>query len=301
MMIRAKARQALILSLGIAWGLPGLAQEPAAGTPQKSGAVQSAQANVQSESRVSAEMVKGKLNPATSKPGDEVAVRLNEDVKSNGEVVLKRGSTVRGVVKKVQRTENKAAAKGNTSAQSMMELQWFTPAVSGAASQQLNLALQSVVYTNPLYTQPQESGGDAFPAARSAAPARSSASGGLVSGVGGVVGGTVSSVGTAGAGVAGTQSAASSGVLAQAGSGVAAPAVLPANAQTAASLQNNFGVSGDRLFQVGSGQAISSSGSVSSMDIFSHMSNDTVITSPSRDFEISSGAQMQLLVQTQRK
>ena len=30
--------------------------------------------------------------------------------------------------------------------------------------------------------------------------------------------------------------------------------------------------------------------------IFSRMSNDAVITSPSRDFEISSGAQMQLLV-----
>ena len=296
-MIRAKARQALILSLSIAWGLPGSAQDHTAGAPPKAGAVESAQANVQGESRISAEMVKGKLNPATSKPGDEVAVRLNEDVKSNGEVVLKRGSTIRGVVKKAQRAENKGAAKGNTSAQSMMEVQWFTPAVSGAASQQLNLALQSVVYTNPLYTQPQESGGDSFPAPRSTAPARSSASGGLVSGVGGVVG-TVSSVG---ADVAGTQSAASAGVLAQTRSGAAAPTILPASAQTAASLQNSFGVSGNGLFQVGTGQVISSSGSVSSMDIFSHMSNDTVITSPSRDFEISLGAQMQMLVQTQRK
>ena len=33
-----------------------------------------------------------------------------------------------------------------------------------------------------------------------------------------------------------------------------------------------------------------------SVDLFSHLSNDTVITSPYENFEISSGAQMQLLV-----
>ena len=300
-MFRGKGKQALFLSLTIAWGLPVSAQSPAENTPPKSKPTQAAaRAEAQTQSQVSAEMVKGKLNPATSQPGDEIAVRLNEDVKSNGEVLLKKGSTVRGVVKKVERTDRKASAKGSNSAQSMMQLEWFTPALSGAASQQLNLALQSVVYTNPLYAQQQES--DSFSAPRAAAPARSAGSGGLVGGGGGIVGGAVTSVGAVGAvDVAGTQGAASAGVLAQTRSGVGGPAVLPANAQTAASLQNSFGVSGDQLFHVGSGQAISSGGSAASMDIFSHMSNDTVITSPSRDFEISSGAQMQLLVQGNRK
>jgi hypothetical protein len=76
-----------------------------------------------------------------------------------------------------------------------------------------------------------------------------------------------------------------------------ATAVSPVNTETSTSLQNSFGVSGGQLFHVGSGQVISSGGTATSMDIFSHMSNDAVITSPSRDFEISSGAQMQLLIQ----
>jgi hypothetical protein len=297
MMIRGKGKPALILTLILAWGLQAAAQESQSNASQPSKSAQVAsRAAAQTQSSVSAELVKGRLNPAKSKPGDEVAVRLNEDLKSNGEVVLKKGSTVRGVVKKVQRIDNKASARGSGSAQSMMELEWFAPQLSGAASQQLNVALQSVVYTNPLYTQQQEANDSFLNAPRSAAPARSGGSGGLVGGVGAAVGGTVSSASTVGADVVGTP-AASTGVLAQTQSSAGAATVLPASAQTASSLQSNFGVSGNQLFQVGSGQAISATGSVASMDVYSHMSNDTVITSSSRDFEISSGAQMQLLIQ----
>jgi hypothetical protein len=245
-------------------------------------------------------MVKGKLNPATSKPGDEIALRLNEDVKSKGEVLLKKGTTIKGVVKKVQRAESKGDAKGNAAAQSMMELQWMAPGLSGAASQQLNVALQSVVYTNPLYAQQQlEESGDGGLVAPRAAPSAPRASGGLVSGVGATVGGLTSSAGAVGAGVGPTASSVSGGAVAQTGARLsAAPAIVPVNAQTSSALQSNFGVSGNQLFLVGSGQATSAGGTMASMDLFSHMSNDTVITSPSRDFEVSSGAQMQLLVRS---
>jgi hypothetical protein len=37
------------------------------------------------------------------------------------------------------------------------------------------------------------------------------------------------------------------------------------------------------------------------VDIFSHLDNDTVITSTGKDFEISTGAQMQLLVGVKKK
>jgi hypothetical protein len=40
----------------------------------------------------------------------------------------------------------------------------------------------------------------------------------------------------------------------------------------------------------------SAGGSKHSVDLFSHLSNDTLITSPRENFEIFSGAQMQLLV-----
>jgi hypothetical protein len=73
-------------------------------------------------------------------------------------------------------------------------------------------------------------------------------------------------------------------------------AVAPVSAQTATSLEKNFGVSGGSLFIVGHGQTTSPGGSRATMDIFSHMSNDTVITSSSRDFEIGAGAEMQFAV-----
>jgi len=262
-----------------------------------------ARADAQAESRVSAEMVKGKLNPATSKPGDEIALRLKEDVKSNGEVLLKKGSTVKGVVRKVQRAEGKGSAKESATAQSMIELQWLAPGLSGAGSQQLNLALQSVTYTNPMYAHQQqqesgEAGGAIVPAPRGPSPAPR-ASGGLLGGVGAAAGGVVSSAGAVGAGVGGTANTVSASGVTQTGSRLATPpAIVPVNTQTSSALQNNFGVSGNQLFLVGSGQATSSGGTTSTMDLFSHMSNDTVVTSPSRDFEVSSGAQMQLLVRS---
>ena len=299
-MIRSTGTRIALL-FSTAWlALPGFAQDSQS-TPKSTATQAVARADAQSESRVSAEMVKGKLNPETSKPGDEIAVRLNEDVKSNGQVLMKKGSTVKGVVRKVHRAENKGAAKANgtaqSSAQSMVELEWITPGVSGAASQQLNLALQSVVYTNPLYAHQQEqsSSAPAF-ASPGPAPARSG-SGGLGAGVvGGVVGGATSSVSSVGGGL-GAQTAGSVGAVAQSQAHLARPMpITPVSAETSTSLQNNFGVAGGPLFLVGSGQAISSGGTASSMDIFSRMSNDAVITSPSRNFEISSGAQMQLLV-----
>jgi len=298
-MIRSTGTRTLTLLFSTVWlALPGFAQDKES-TPT---AQSVARADAQSESRVSAEMVKGKLNPETSKPGDEIAIRLNEDVKSNGQVLLKKGSTVKGVVRKVNRAEKKRAAKANgtaqTSAQSMLELEWITPGVSGAAaSQQLNLALQSVVYTNPLYAHQQEQSSTAPAFASPApAPARSGSGGVGVGVVGGVVGGATSSVSSIGGGL-GAQSAGSVGAVAQSQAHLARPtSINPVSAETATVLQNNFGVAGGPLFLVGSGQAISSAGTASSIDIFSRMSNDAVITSPSRDFEISSGAQMQLLV-----
>jgi hypothetical protein len=300
-MIRGTTIRTLTALMAIIWvAQTAFAQDKASTAATTSAAAQAAtRAEAQTESRVSAELVKGKLNPATSKPGDEIAVRLHDDVKSNGQVVLKKGSTVKGVVKKVQRAENKGSAKASGSAQSMMELQWIAPGLSGAASQSLNLALQSVVYTNPLYAQQQESSTDALLAPAAPSSSRSSSGGlgaGAAGGVTGVVGGAASSVGAV-AGV-GTQGVASVGTVAQGQAQLARPlAIWPVTTETSAHMQNSLGVSGGQLYHLGSGQAISSGGTATSMDIFSHMSNDAVITSPSRDFEISSGAQMQLLVQ----
>ena len=56
----------------------------------------SSSAQASSASHVAAEMTKGKLNPAISKSGDTVVLTLKDDVKSNGEIVLKKGTTITG-------------------------------------------------------------------------------------------------------------------------------------------------------------------------------------------------------------
>lgn len=270
----------------------------------------------QSSGSVSAEMVKGKLNPSSSKPGDKVAVRLKEDVRSNNEVLLKKGTTINGVVKNVKQAD----AKSKTGAQSMMEIEWLTPAGTGAASQNLNIALQSLSYTNPLFAHQQseeaaslDAGlGASRPAVQSSG-ASSSRGGGLLGGVGGSTSSaasSVTSVGATGNGVVGGAAGLGTGVAGTVASGagsvnatgqssaglISGASLMPADAGVASALHSNFGVSNESLFMMGHGQVVSAGGTKDSIDVFSHLSNDTVITSPGRNFEVSSGAQMQLLV-----
>ena len=72
------------------------------------GAKGQVQAATQTSSSVSAEMVKGKLNPSSSKPGDKIAVRLNDDVRSNGKVLLKKGTTITGIVRNAKQIDSKS-------------------------------------------------------------------------------------------------------------------------------------------------------------------------------------------------
>ncbi len=223
----------------------------------------SAKASGTSATTVSAELTKGKLNSAESRPGDQVMLKLKDDVKSNGEVVLKKGTTITGVVRNVNRIEGKANAPSH--AQSMISLEWFAPESQGRTSQQLSVALQSVAQVSSAYAGRQESDSDLEKNTSNSAwsaPARS-------------------------AGLLGVTNVAL----------LSMPSVVAADAQTANALQTDLGISGEqKLFQTGHGQIVSAGGSKQALDIFSHMNNDTVLTSRSRNFEITSGAQMQLLV-----
>jgi hypothetical protein len=251
-------------------------------------------ARATSATHASAEMTKGKLNPSETKPGDKVALQLKNDVKSNGDVVLKKGTTITGVVRSVKSVEAKGKSSGQ--AQSMMEIEWFAPAVQGKAAQQLSIALQSVTQVNRFYDQRQAEGSDDFGFSGGAAvpvAARPSGGGGLLGGavatVGGAVGATADVAGTAGT-VTRTTTQSNAALLNM-------PSVVAVDNQTASNLESNFGTSSSSpLFRVGRGELVSAGGSKQSVELFSHLSNDTMITSPSKDFEISSGAQMQLLV-----
>jgi hypothetical protein len=80
------------------------------------------------------------------------------------------------------------------------------------------------------------------------------------------------------------------------------PSVVAVDEQTTTMLQDTFGISpSGRLFRVGRGELLIVGGSKHALDLFSYMSNDTLVTSPSNNFEITGGAQLQLLVGMRRK
>ena len=242
-----------------------------------------------SASHVAAEVTKGKLSPAESKPGDTVMVKLKDDVRSNGQVVLKKGTEVTGIVRNVKRAEVKGQG------QSMMEIEWLAPATQAKAAQNLSFALQSVTQTSPIYKYEQEN---------AAAPETGligSIADGLVATTASVATTTVATVDSAAGSTAGVITSNSSSSTRASGQSNTAllnmPSVVAADQQTSSAIASSLGTtSSGQLFMLGHGQLITTGGSQQSLDIFSHLNNDNVITSRSRDFEISSGAQMQFLV-----
>jgi hypothetical protein len=224
-----------------------------------------------SAARVAAEMTKGKINPAENRPGDAVAVTLKNDLRSNGEVVLKKGTVITGVVRSVKRPDTKGAARveSNSQTQSMVEVEWFAPA-SEKSGENLSIALETVSQ-NHWNLQPEENGGDCLNNLNSdCKPADLSHH--------------------------------TSSIVATNPALLRMPSVVAVDHQTSSAIEGDLDSSAaGPLFKVGHGELIATGASQQSVDIFSHLRNDTVITSPSRTFEISSGAQMQLLVGMNRK
>jgi len=245
--------------------------------------------NSNSASHVAAEVSKGKLSTAGSNPGDAVVVKLKEDVRSNGQIVVKKGASITGIVRNVKRAD----ANGQT--KSMMEIVWMAPEIQGKVPHNVSLALQSVNQTDAIDEQEQESAADfEFVNTGSAALARPLHATSTT-----LVGTTAGTIDTA------TVSSMSSLVRA---SGTVNPAlmsmpsVVVADRETTAAIESALGAEpSGQLFKVGHGLLATANGSQQSVEIFSHLNNDTVITSAGKDFEMSSGAQMIFLVGVNRK
>ena len=220
----------------------------------------------QTASQVSAELVKGKLNPSSSKPGDEVSIRLKDDMKSNGQVVLRKGATITGVVRSVQNLDAKAA--GERQPKSMMTIEWLVPTPLVKTPKQIVIAVQSLSYVglaNKTNVEPID--GHELVKVASAEPASARAVN------------------------PGSPIKSNSAVLSM-------PSVVAVDSKTSTAL-SVWSMSNDPLFKTGRGEVVAA-GEKHNFDIFSHFSNDTVFVSPSTNFEIASGAQIQLLVGVQK-
>jgi hypothetical protein len=227
-----------------------------------------------SATQVAAEMTKGRLNPAESKPGDTLAVRLKDDLKSNGNVVLKKGTIITGVVRSVKRADAKVVAAGETKTQtqSLIEIKWLTPASDGRALPNLSIALQSVTQMTPEVRD--GSNLDSPDMASVTQPIRTNGANSLADRV--------------------VPAVANPALLRM-------PFVVAVDHQTSSAIEGGLeSPASGQLFRVGQGELLTSSGSEQSVDLFSHLDNDTVIAAAGKSFEISSGAQMQLLVGVHR-
>lgn len=299
------------------------------GNTQQESSSADVQSQFQSATQVMAELMHGKLSPSSSKPGDTIRLKLMQDVKSDGEVLLKKGSTILGVVQKVSAAEGSNSASGD--AQSMIQIEWLAPAASGSAQQSLTFMLRSVQQVSPFFQSQQaaandelsamgsagaQSAGSASPPAR--APRSNGSNGGLLgSAVGtatqtaGALGAVVQGTGAATAGVTGTLNStlgantaggANGTVNQQTNAAASLFQAQPVDAQTAAMLQHQLGLASSAgLFQIGHGQVITAGGDQHNLNLFSQMNNDTIVTSPSKKFELTSGAQMMMLVGVQKQ
>ena len=216
-------------------------------------------------------------------------MKLKEDVRSNGQIVVKKGTSITGIVRNVKRAE----ANGQT--KSVMEIIWLAPETQGNEPHNVSLALQSVNQANANDEHEQASAGDfGFVNAGSAlARPLHANSATLVGGTLGIVDTTTASDVSS---LSGRARIASNPAL------LSMPSVVAADHETSSAIDNSLGAhSSEQLFKVGNGRLVNAGGSERFVDIFSHLNNDTVITSPGKDFEITGGAQMQFLVGVNRK
>jgi hypothetical protein len=191
--------------------------------------------------------------------------KLKNDLKSNGEVLLRRESIINGVLRIAKSAIDRAAdnaMKGRF--QSIIQIEWMAPVPQGKTARTLSIALESVRAVN--------------------SPAAST----------GVIGAIdTSAVKPASRSLLSASGRPNAAVLSM-------PFVVAVDRQTSSAIESRLGnQSSGQLYRIGRGQ-LTASGSRQTLEIFSHLNNDTVITSANSDFEISSGAQMQLLIGVNR-
>ena len=204
---------------------------------------------------VMAEMAQGRLSAAASQPGDMIVLKLKNDLKSNGEVLLKKGSNINGLL----RTAKSSEVPGRF--QSIIEIEWMAPVLQGKTARNLSIALEFLTdATAPVATTRIQRTID--PSAMT--PASLATGGGPNAAV------------------------------------LSMPFVVAVDGQTSSAIESGLeNPSAGPMYRIGRGR-LTASGSQQTLEIFSHLKNDTVITSASKNFEIPSGVQMRLLVGVNR-
>ena len=211
------------------------------------------------------------LDTKKAKVGDEVTARVTQDVKSDGKVVVPKGSKLIGHV-------TEAKARTNESSESRLGMAFDRAVLKDGQEVALGAVVQALAPPANVAASAmsQDSVGMSAPSARSGGSARSSGGGGL----GGVVGGTTSAVGGTVGAVSNTAGSVAGSTTGAVGGTVNSATGLAANGTLGSTSQGVIGLQGLNLSSVTSGSAQAS-----------------VISSTTQNVKLESGTQMLLQVQ----
>lgn len=230
-----------------------------------------------------------------NKPGDEVTAKTTQNVMSNGEVVIPKGSTLKGHV-----TEAKAREKGQS--ESALGIVFDRAVMKNGQEMPVNFTVQALAAAQSMTsaaTGPDSlgTGGSAMGsggAAGGGSMGGGAVGGGLVGGVGSTVGGAVGSAGN----VAGSAGGSATGTL---GSTVGSAGGVTGGVASS----TNGMVSGTVGGLNSAGQIVSTSHGVfglQGLGLTSAAGNETqgsLITSTTRNVHLDSGTRMLLVSQSQ--
>ncbi|HXB21344.1 MAG TPA: hypothetical protein VNV88_08185 [Candidatus Solibacter sp.] len=230
-----------------------------------SGAANGAAAALSGGTTLQAELTKS-LDAKKAKPGDEITARLTQDVKSNGQVVVRKGSKLVGHV-------TEAKARGKEDSESRLGILFDRAVLKDGQEVAFNSVIQAVAAAPNVSSLGDNSGpiGGGAPMPQPSGGMQGGGMGGAVGAVGSTVGGAASTVGN----TAGSVGTAASGTV----NGTVNGAGAAGRGGLGTASRGVIGLEGLTLNSAASGNA-----------------QGSVISSPSRNVKLDSGTQMVLLV-----
>ncbi len=217
------------------------------------------------------------LDAKKSKPGDRVVARTTEDVKQNGQVVLRKGTRLTGHVTQAQ-------ARGEKNADSSLGVMFDNAVLKNGQDAMIHVAIQALAAAQTATSaamaddQFMNSGGGAV----SAAGSGRATGGRLLGGVGSTAGGAVGAAGSSVGNVGNTASGALNTTTHTAASAAGNAGGLNAAGMLSSTSTGVFGLQGLNL-----------------NSNLSDVTQGSVVTSSSRNVHLSSGTQMLLRVVSQ--
>lgn len=209
-----------------------------------------------------------------AKPGDEVTAVVNEDIKSDGQVVIRKGSKLVGHVT-AARPLGKTNGSAEGAADSQLGIVFDRAVVKGGREVPLHATVQALAAAESSASMGMNSASTGMGAAGGAAGSARSTGGGLVGGVAGSATGAVGGVAGSAGGIANTTVGASAGVLSRSSGAVGG---LNAAGRLTSGSKGVFGMKDVELSSVTSGSA-----------------QDSVLSSSTRNVRLDRGTHMLLV------